>query len=271
MKQPSNGKRGKLKMDLAACDLVRELKKAAKVPQGKMDCDPLLLGDSGRRVRKVAVSFMATSQVLKKAVAEGCDMLIVHEPPFYNLGPDWSSDPVVSAKRRFIEESGIVLWQCHDALHFTPDWILDGLVAKLGWDAFREGPASFFVKLPPRSLQELAREIALKLGISGVRVAGLPHSSVSRLALSPGCPYWKDHLEMLSSPGADAILCGEIREWETCEYVRDMELAGRVQSLVVAGHRNTEEPGMELMASRLSSLFDVQVSFIPAGDPFWHV
>ena len=60
-----------------------------------------------------------------------------------------------------------------------------------------------------------------------------------------------------------------MREWETCEYVRDSAAARFEQGLIVLGHANSEEAGMRWLADWLRErLRDVPIEFIAAGDPF---
>jgi putative NIF3 family GTP cyclohydrolase 1 type 2 len=67
----------------------------------------------------------------------------------------------------------------------------------------------------------------------------------------------------------DVVVCGETPEWETCEYVRDSAAAGRKKALIVLGHCDSEEAGMEYLAEWLRPLFPgVPVHFVPAGNPF---
>ena len=46
-------------------------------------CDKLICGDENKEVKKLGVTMFATAELIKKAIAEGYDMLIVHEPVFY--------------------------------------------------------------------------------------------------------------------------------------------------------------------------------------------
>jgi putative NIF3 family GTP cyclohydrolase 1 type 2 len=68
----------------------------------------------------------------------------------------------------------------------------------------------------------------------------------------------------------DVVMSGEVPEWETVEYVRDAVAAGKAKALVLLGHVNSEEAGMEYAAEWLKGFVtEAPVQFIPAGDPFW--
>ena len=69
----------------------------------------------------------------------------------------------------------------------------------------------------------------------------------------------------MSSEKPDVLLCGEISEWETAEYVRDAQAEGRKLSLVVLGHIASEEPGSEFMANWLKEKVPgIKVTHVPS-------
>ncbi len=74
---------------------------------------------------------------------------------------------------------------------------------------------------------------------------------------------------MIQALKPDVLICGEVNEWETPEYVRDAIDLGNNIGLVVTGHAPSEEAGMEYVVEWLQKLFTEQkVTFIASGDPF---
>src|SRR5689334_515469 len=85
--------------------------------------DTIKLGDASKEIKKVVITFMGTVEVIEKAIQLGANLIIVHEPTFYNHPDttDWLTDhPTYKAKRELIEKSGIVIWRFHDYLHSIP-------------------------------------------------------------------------------------------------------------------------------------------------------
>ncbi len=75
---------------------------------------------------------------------------------------------------------------------------------------------------------------------------------------------------MLRRDDVEVLLAGESLEWETVEYVRDAIAAGKPKALILLGHVNSEEAGMEYCARWLKAFVpETPVEFIPARDPFW--
>ena len=95
--------------------------------------------------------------------------------------------------------------------------------------------------------------------------------SCSRVGMLPGATSGQRQIEMLSD--VDVLVVGEVREWETTEYIRDANWQGNEQKgLIVLGHALSEEPGMEWLAQWLTPrLPGVIIVHQPCGDPFYFV
>ncbi len=103
-----------------------------------------------------------------------------------------------------------------------------------------------------------------------LRVTGRPSMTCSRIAMAPGAIGAERQIGLLSTPGVEVLIVGESPEWTTCEYVRDALEAEQEKALILAGHCNSEEAGMEFLAEWLRPhVGKIDVNFIPAGDPFW--
>ena len=91
----------------------------------------------------------------------------------------------------------------------------------------------------------------------------------ARVGILVGAPGGEWQIKVFGQGNVDVLLCGEINEWETNEYVRDALRLGQVKALVVLGHAASEEPGMREMVPWLQArLPEVPVSFVPVGEPF---
>ena len=71
-------------------------------------------------------------------------------------------------------------------------------------------------------------------------------------------------------PEVDVIVAGEVREWESVEYVRDQVFSGAKKGLILLGRVVSEEPGMEVCANWLKTFVpEVPIRHLAAGDPYW--
>lgn len=246
-------------------------------PRDPGTVDTLKSGDGSATVTGIVTTFMATRQVLARAKELGANLVITHEPTYYEHHDNkqyLSGDPVFESKRRFIEQSGVAIWRFHDYWHrHQPDGIVTGLVGKLGWERYQDRQRQVLCVIPRTSLRELSAMLAHKLGIGCIRVTGDADMPCSGIAFSVGAGAWSHHRELLGWEQTDVLVIGESHEWETCEYVRDSAAAGLNKALVTLGHRNSEEPGMEYLAEWLRARLPagLPITFVPAGDPFWYM
>ena len=232
--------------------------------------DTLKTGDAGRNVRAVAVTFMATYEVIERAIQLDADLIITHEPTFYGHTDEtvWLEyDSVYQAKRRLIDEHHIAIWRFHDYLHsLQPDPTITGLLKALDWTTYALPEQPFVCQLPPRSLHDLVLEIKSKLGLATVRVVGDMEMICKTVGFLVGASGGQMHIGALSGWSLDVLVCGEINEWETNEYVRDAIATGHSQALIVIGHSVSEEDGMREITSWLQErLPEIPITFIPTG------
>lgn len=260
---------------LSAQEVISVIQQNLGITWNERTVDTFKTGDPGAAVTGIAVSMMPTIDVLQRAVGQGCNLVIAHEPLFFNH-PDSTAelesegDAVYRVKRQFIEEHGLIIWRFHDHWHMRqPDGILEGMTAALGWEPVSPERKNFFL-LPATTLEQLARELNEKLDVAVIRVIGDPHAEVTRAALSPGFSGFSRHRELLQDEELEVLVIGEAHEWETIAYVGDAVDAGLCKALIILGHTPSEQAGMEWFVHWLQPLVpDVPVHYIPAREPFW--
>lgn len=260
-----------------AREIVAAIQAHVGVPWKAETVDTFKAGNPDMRVTGVAVTMMATMDVLQRAAAKAQNLVITHEPTFYNHldVPDGmaENDPVWKEKREFIERHGMVVWRFHDHWHLRkPDGILAGMVRALGWEKFQLEENPHLFTMPERTVKELATEVAEKLNSPVVRVVGDPEMKVTRIALSPGAVGFVRETHALEMEKVDVLLVGETREWETVEYAADAVSEGKKKALIVMGHVPSEQAGMAECARWMKTFVkDVPVEFVAAKQPFWAV
>jgi putative NIF3 family GTP cyclohydrolase 1 type 2 len=238
--------------------------------------DVVKAGDPKQRCTGVVTTFLATLDVLRKADGLGANLVITHEPVFYNHKDEtgWlSGDRVYEAKRRFIEERRLVVWRAHDSWHsLRPDPVLAGTLKALGWEGRSVPGADGVCEIPATEVGTLAASLKAKLGSHGVRFVGDPGLTCRRVGLSLGAAGGEAQIGSLRRSDVDALVVGELHEWETSEYVRDSGAAGWPKAVIVLGHAASEEAGMSELAGWLRPLFPaLRVTHVPAGDAFTYV
>jgi putative NIF3 family GTP cyclohydrolase 1 type 2 len=260
-----------------AREVVAAIQEHVGIPWQKETVDTFKAGNPDTPVTGIAVTMMATMDVLERAAANGQNLVITHEPTFYNHldRPDGmdESDAVWKEKRAFLEKHEMVVWRFHDHWHRRkPDGILAGMVHAMGWEKYQQEENPYLFTMPERTLEALAAEVAKKLGSPVVRVVGERGMKVTRMAFSPGSAGFVRETHALEMDNVEVLLVGETREWETVEYAADAVSEGKRKALIVIGHVPSEQAGMEECARWLKTFVkDVPIEFVPTKQPFWTV
>ena len=259
---------------LTAQQVVERIRTAVGVPWTAPTVDSFKAGDPATPVTGIAVTMMATLDVLERAVAHGDNLVITHEPTFFDHQdrPTMdAADPVLAAKRAFIAQHHLVIWRFHDLWHARrPDGVLAGMTHALGWDAFQSTTNPHLFTLPSRPLRVLAQQLQARLGIRAMRVVGDPEQPVTHVALLPGAPGFGPTIQAFELPQVELVVTGETREWEAVEYAADALTEGRHQALILLGHVPSEQAGMQECARWLQPLLPgLRIDFVPTPEPFW--
>jgi putative NIF3 family GTP cyclohydrolase 1 type 2 len=211
--------------------------------------------------------------VLKEAVEKNCNLIIAHEPTFYNHTDETSSfenDPVYLEKQAFIRQHRLIIWRFHDHWHrHTPDGIYVGMLDKLGWKDKTIHGNPQLIKIEEQTLSKLTDYLHYIFPADGIRVIGDPDMNVSKIGLTVGASGAALAFKLLRDD-TDVLIGGELNEWEIYQYVNDATLQKRKKALIILGHINSEEAGMDYFATWLRGLNPgVPVHFVANKIPYW--
>jgi len=239
----------------------------------KQTVDTIKSGDASQTVTGIVTTMFATVDVIKKTAAAGANFIIAHEPSFYNHQDDtkWlENDPVYKVKSELLNKHKIVVWRFHDYIHtHKPDGVMQGVLEAMGWEKYTTEQKPNLAIIPSISLQTVIDLSKKKLGIQHVRFIGDRTQQCSRILLMPGAGGGKAQINAIANEKPDLFICGEVNEWETSEYVRDLRASGSKTALIVLGHIVSEEPGLEWLVKWLQPQIPaIRVMHIPSGDAF---
>ena len=258
---------------LTAADAIHRIQQRYPVPESDT-VDTIKAGDPATPVTGIATTFLDTMDVLREANRRRLNLVITHEPTFYNHRDStvlFVDDPVYKEKLAFIEQHHMVVFRLHDEIHNTaPDHIELGLIEALGWQKYVSATDPFQATIPPITLAALAKQLQQELKADTLRAVGDPNLVITHVAIAPGAAGLKAQISALRPDTVELLIAGEASEWETVEYVRDASAQGRRKALILLGHETSEEPGMEKCAEDLRTLFPgTKVEHIVAGNPLW--
>jgi putative NIF3 family GTP cyclohydrolase 1 type 2 len=236
--------------------------------------DVIKEGDPQTHVTGIVTCMFATMEVLKQAADKNCNLIIVHEPLFYNHLDETKTlqnDPVFLEKKHFINDHKLVIWRFHDNIHMMrPDGIETGMILKLGWkDYVVKGTTNQFV-IPEMTLQDLLKNLKKVFPKNAFYVVGNPEMKLTKVSYAAGAPGSARHISLLEDKNVDVVVAGEAQQWETYEYMRDAVDQGRNKAIIFLGHINSEEAGMDYCATWLKGFItNIPVCFVECGPSFW--
>jgi putative NIF3 family GTP cyclohydrolase 1 type 2 len=261
---------------LTAQQVIERIQKNVGVPWKTPTVDTFKAGDPSTQVTGVAVTMMATLDVIQRAAAAGQNLVITHEPTFYSHldkteDLEVQKDGVLAAKQAFIRDHHMVVWRFHDHWHARrPDGILLGMTKALGWESYQSDTDPHLFTLPETTLGQLAESVKQKLKLVAPRVVGDQKMKLTKVAFLPGAGGSQRQIQTLERDDVEALMIGEVPEWETVEYVADAATEGKHKALLLLTHIPSEQAGMEECARWLKGFItEVPVEFVAAQQPFW--
>lgn len=262
---------GILNSDLTIQNVIDLILKEIPEAPFKETVDTIKSGNAANKVTGIVTTMFATVDVIREAIKLKANFIIAHEPTFYNHLDDvkWvENNKVVAQKQELLAKNNITVWRFHDYWHtYKPDGIFYGVIKKLDWQNYLQPDKG--ITLPATTLKNIILHLKSKLGISHVRVIGDLSKTCEKIVLIPGAAGGNMQVSIAEKFNPDLLIVGELQEWETAEYIRDAELLGNNISLIVLGHTESEEPGMEWLADWLQPKIPaIKINHIASQSPF---
>jgi len=259
---------------LTANQVIDLIKKNVHCIWSSETVDTFKSGNSEDVVTGITTCMFADMKVLRKAVADHTNLVITHEPTFYNH-PDETknllNDPVYQDKIKYLNDHHLIIWRFHDHFHrMKPDGIYAGMVEKLGWGKNQTDESMLHFKFDSQKLSAFILKLKSIFPGNSFRVIGNPEMEVTHVALSVGAPGSSDHIKFLEEKNTQLLIAGESPEWETYQYVYDAQLQGKNKAIIFLGHALSEEAGMNYCASWLKGFIPqgIKIQYIENGSSF---
>ena len=250
--------------------------------------DTVKIGDISQECTGIAVTCFASVDVVRKAIENGCNLIICHEPLFYGDQEEngmSNEDPVFTEKRKLLDDAGIVVWRDHDHMHGPGgpgaevhteiDYIYYGIMKKLGWEQYRMGEETkpLWFQIPKTTVKELTQKLLESLNLTGARIVGDQDAEVSTVFICEHVTGRGDARTITKAVKADVMIPLEIVDWTLSAYVRDSCQLNMAKAIIEMGHFNTEELGMQYMLEWLPEIIgtEVPLQFIQSGDSFSYI
>lgn len=260
----NRNKRPKLNpMNLA--DLVSHLDtelRIAEIADYSNALNGLQLENREGKVTKIVAAVDATLPVIKKAVAAGADLLIVHHGMFWTGLQTWTGP--VFQKIKTALDAGLAVYSCHLPLDFHPTLGNDAVLARaLGFE-----PSGNFMKTKGSengakieteiSRDELVQRLAAATG-ANVHVCPGGPSTCRKIGIMTGGAG--SEVATVAKAGIDTFITGEGPHWS---YTLAEEIG---VNLIYGGHYATETFGVKALSAYIETKFGIPWEFVdhPTG------
>ena len=222
--------------------------------------DTVKIGDPSKPVIRAGVCWYPAIDTIRAALADACDLLITHEPTFWeHAAPEqqWRTKAPGIAKRELLEKSGMVVLRVHDSWDNWPDiGIRDAWARGLGLTRrIKEGSLlrwHALYEVEPQTLRQFARYVAARiapLAEDAAQVMGDPDRIVSRPSLGVGCAC--PDAEMVEAGSDVCIVCYDgAGYWNVRERLVEMGAA-----VITVEHGTSEMWGLESLRDHLAQTF----------------
>jgi len=252
---------------LTARQIISQMQQHLSCSWSNETVDTFKSGNPDDAVSGVAVCMFANMETLHEAVDRNCNLIIVHEPTFYNHLDNidiLENNPVYQKKLEYIQKHKLIIFRFHDHWHRTvPDGIYLGMVDKLGWKANQTDSSMRFFKFNEQTVGGFAQKLQEKLNGCELRIVGDLSMRITNVALAAGAPGSQSHIKILSDEFTELLVAGEAQEWETYQYVLDASMLGMKKAAIFTGHIPSEEAGMEYCAQWMKTFItEIPVLFL---------
>ncbi len=276
-------------------EIVRRIEEYHPFVQDYKGCDGYKAGNPDDECTGVACALVPTYEVIKKTIDLGYNFLYVHEPSYYMSPdyPEWRGDfknSVYEQKRALIDMNGLVIYRDHDHAHMhQPDSIFAGVTKYFGWESYAVENdtgiwGSYLYEVPEMTVREMNDFLIRTIRLNGCRFIGNPEDKIHRIAivghLFPGgfgetkeengyfTDYSTDIIRAMETRGLQAIIPGEVIEWNVLSYISDAAAMGKTAACFNIGHFSFEEMGARYAADWIKDLAgdEVPVKYIPRED-----
>ncbi len=266
-------------------EVLEQLQQALSAGGLQPDNEGLVAGDPAASVRRIATCFSPSVSVLRRAAERGCDMVIADGHPLYTYDAsrvqrtrleDVIDTPVGLAKQQLVEMLGMAIARfpsAYAARHrsgaaqaLADAWGLAGAQAP-------SAEAEFVIAdIASEPFEEFARRLSRENNCHGIRLIGAPEQLVNRVAIGTGMLSPTALGRMLADPMVDAVIGGEVVEWEGGPYFEDVIAAGRNAGLILTGFAMSREPMTHALGTLVrEAVAGVEVVELLGDDPVWAV
>jgi dinuclear metal center YbgI/SA1388 family protein len=216
------------------------------------DAVGLQIGDPDRIITRVLIALDLTQTVVTEAVTGGYEIVVLHHPFIFKPIAQIRLDMPVGKMLTALLTHGIAVLVAHTNLDLAPQGVSQILAERLDLMDIRPLTESGLGRMgnlaEPMRLVAFADGVAAKLDSPHLRILGEPDQMVTRVAVCGGSGG--DLIPAMDICDLDVLVTGDIAYHDAMAAI-EMGL-----SLIDAGHRETERPVLDHLATYLRQQLD---------------
>lgn len=226
--------------------------------QCEWDNSGLLVGEPAKEVKKIGVVLDITADAVEYAAKNGIDLIVSHHPVIFRPAKTFLD----GSPAYMLAKNGISAICAHTSLDIAKGGVNDALASALGFENvsdFSETGETAMIRVAQineTDEEALSKLVADKLS-TGVAAAD-GGKAIKSVALCGGAGG--DFCFEVAKK-CDAFITGEAKHHEFLA-AKEMGL-----TLIAAGHFETENPVVSVLADKLKAEFDCNVTIIPQNSP----
>lgn len=238
------------------------------------DEEGLLMGDEDQKITKIGVSWDLSVELLNTMLKDGVDFIITHTYPFLRMKAaklegytSLSTDALYpnNVKKKILRQAGAALYRTHSSWDNANGGNNDVLAKLLNLERVEKVPFGRTGFVSPITLKELSEKIKKILNAKITRYSGQADTKITRIMIVTGTGFlYPELVEHCYTNGIDALVSGEFIK-ETVKRANELGV-----SLIDAGSRETEMPGMKELANRLRER-DFNAEYYDGGELYGYV
>ncbi len=227
--------------------------------QCEWDNSGIIVGDTSKTVRKIAVVLDITPQAVEYARKAEADLIVSHHPVIFRAVKSITDN----SPAFLLAGSGIAAICAHTSLDIAKGGVNDALAEALGFadvvPLSEDGETAMIrvAEIPETTAAELAELCCRRLSTCA-RLAD-SGKKIRKVALCGGAGA--DFVKDVSDSECDAFITGDASHHEFLN-AQALDL-----TLIAAGHFETENPVVARLADMLGEEFDAEIIIIPQDSP----
>lgn len=215
----------------------------------------LLVGSYAQQVGRILVALDVDDAVVAEAIEREADLIVAHHPAIFRGIKQLRTDLPLGNRLAALLTHGIAVIAAHTNLDVARGGVNDVLAAHLGLeklsafvithqeDGVTESLGRMGTLPAPMAIEDFARTVRERLGVSHVRLAAAAARPVRRVAVCGGAGA--EFIDDAVRRGADVYVTGDVKYHDAQRAVE------QGMHIVDAGHFGTESPVLPVLADRL--------------------